>query len=371
MSVDDRDDSSTMKALVFQGRDRVVLEDRPRPSIIDTTDALVRITTTSICGTDLHILHGDVPGIGAGRILGHEGVGVVEAVGPDVTAFQQGDRVVISLISSCGRCRSCRKAMPSHCLTGGWRLGNSIDGTQAEYVRVPYADTGLFLLPPEIGAAAAVMLSCAFPTGMECGTLNGRVQPGDRVAIVGDGPVGLATMLTAQFFSPAQIVMIGRDEHRLTTALALGAAAVIDSSDGNAAERVMELTDGEGVDVAIEAVGIPETFELCQEIVAPGGRIANVGVHSKPVELHLERLWASNITLTTRLVDAGTTPLLLRMIQSGRLAPECLVSHTFTLSDTVQAYNTFAHAAKERALKVIITNEQFASNRERPGELAP
>jgi alcohol dehydrogenase len=248
--------------------------------------------------------------------------------------------------------------MPSHCRTGGWRLGNSIDGTQAEYVRIPYADNGLVLLPPEVVDEAAVMLSCNFPTGLECGTLNGRVQPGDRVAIVGEGPVGLATLLTTQLYSPAQLLVIGRDEHRLTTALALGASNVIDNSDGNASARVMELTDGDGVDVAIEAVGLPETFELCQELIAPGGRIANVGVHGKPAQLHLERLWALNVTLVTRLVDAGTIPLLLKMVESGRLTPEKLVSHRFALSEILQAYNTFAHAAKERALKVVIVNAE-------------
>jgi alcohol dehydrogenase len=351
---DDGNNITTMKALVFHGPNRLALEDRPKPTIQQATDAIVRITTTTICGTDLHILKGDVPTITDGRILGHEGVGIIEEVGPSVLGFHQGDKVLISLITSCGRCRFCKKGMYSHCLTGGWRRGNSIDGTQAEYVRIPFADTGLYLLPPETDDEAAVMLSCILPTGLECGTLNGQVKPGDIVAIIGAGPVGLATLLTAQLYSPAEIIMIDLDDHRLEVARSFGATKVVNSSDGKAAERVMALTQAAGVDVAIEAVGLSATFDICQAIVAPGGRIANVGVHGKSVELHLERLWASNITLTTRLVDAGTTPMLLRMVQSGRLDAKKLVSHRFNLSDIMKAYDTFANAAQQRTLKAVV-----------------
>jgi alcohol dehydrogenase len=350
----------TMKALVFHGPHRLALEDRPKPTILQATDAIVRITTTSICGTDLHILKGDIPTIADGRILGHEGVGLVEEVGPSVTGFHRGDKVLISLITSCGRCSFCRKAMYSHCRAGGWLLGNSIDGTQAEYVRIPFADTGLYHLPAEADDEAAVMLSCILPTGLECGALNGQVKPGDTVAIIGAGPVGLATLLAAQLYSPATIIMIGHDDHRLEIARALGATQALNSSDGKAVERVLALTQGAGVDVAIEAVGLPETFDLCQAIIAPGGRIANVGVHGKAVALHLEKLWSSNITLTTRLVDASTTPMLLGMVQTGRLAVTKLISHRFALSDIMQAYDTFAHAAQQHALKVVIKNQAAA-----------
>jgi alcohol dehydrogenase len=345
-----------MKALIFHGTNRLALEDRPKPAILQAMDAIVRVTTTTICGTDLHILKGDVPAISDGRILGHEGVGMIEEVGRDVSSFHKGDKVVISLITSCGRCSFCKKAMYSHCRTGGWLLGNSIDGTQAEYVRIPYADTGLYLLPPDVDDEAAVMLSCILPTGLECGVLKGQVKPGDVVAIVGAGPVGLAALLTAQLYSPAEIVMIDLDDNRLEVARSFGATQIVNSSDGKAAERVMALTQAAGVDVAIEAVGISATFDICQAIIAPGGRIANVGVHGKPVALHLERLWASNITLTTRLVDAGTTPMLLRLVQSGRLDARKLVSHRFDLLEIINAYNTFGNAAKEHALKVIIKN---------------
>jgi len=316
----DDNHKATMKALVFHGPNTLALEERPKPTIMEATDAIVRITTTTICGTDLHILRGDVPTVASGRILGHEGVGIVEEVGANVGDFHKGDKVLISLITFCGRCSFCKKGMYSHCRTGGWLLGNSIDGTQAEYVRVPFADTGLYLLPPNVDDEAAVMISCILPTGLECGALNGQVKPGDLIAIVGAGPVGLASLLTAQLYSPAEIVMIDLDDNRLEVARSFGATQVVNSSDGKAAERVMALTHGAGVDVAIEAVGLPATFDICQAIIAPGGRIANVGVHGTSVEFHLERLWAANITLATRLVDAGTTPMLLGMVQSGRIA---------------------------------------------------
>ena len=353
---EDTNNLTTMKALVFHGPNSLALENRPKPMLIEATDAIVRITTSSICGTDLHILKGDVPTITDGRILGHEGVGIIEQVGTNVLSFHKGDKVIISLITSCGRCSFCRKAMYSHCLNGGWRLGNSIDGTQAEYVRIPFADTGLHLLPPEVDEEAAVMLSCILPTGLECGALNGQVKPGDIVAIIGAGPVGLASLLAAQLYSPAEIIMIDLDDNRLETARSFGATKIVNSSDGKAVERVMALTQAAGVDVAIEAVGLSATFDICQAIITPGGHIANVGVHGKSVELHLERLWSSNITLTTRLVDAGTTPMLLRMIQSGRLDAKKLISHRFELSDIIAAYHTFGNAAKERALKVVIKN---------------
>ena len=345
-----------MKALVFHGPNQVAFEERPKPKIMQARDAIVRITTSTICGTDLHILKGDVPSIAAGRILGHEGVGTVDEAGADVSGFKKGDRVLISLITSCGVCRFCRKGMRAHCLNGGWRLGNSIDGTQAEYVRVPYADTGLYLLPPEVDDESAVMLSCILPTGLECGVLKGQVMPGDVMAIVGAGPVGLATLLAARLYSPSEIIMIDLDDNRLAVARSLGATKIVNSADGKTAESVMALTNGVGVDVAIEAVGLAVTFDICQSIIAPGGRIANVGVHGKSVELHLEKLWSSDVTLTTRLVDAGTTPMLLRMLQSGRLDVKKLVSHRFAMSEIIKAYDTFEHAAKARALKVVIEN---------------
>lgn len=347
---------SKMKALVYEGAGRCALEERPRPVIRDAGDAIVRITTTTICGTDLHILKGDVASVGEGRVLGHEGVGVVEHVGGAVSGFRRGDKVLISCITSCGRCDACRTGMFSHCRTGGWILGHTIDGTQAEYVRVPHADTSLHRLPAQADDEAYVMLSDIFPTGFECGVLNGQVKPGDSVAIVGAGPIGLATLLTARLFSPAQVLMIDVDRNRLDVARTLGASDLVDGSDGKAAERVMELTGGRGVDVAVEAVGVSATFDVCQAIVAPGGRIANVGVHGGPVTLRLERLWAHNITLTTRLVDTVSTPMLLKMVEAGRLRPAALVTHRFRLAEIERAYATFTNAAREQALKVALSN---------------
>ena len=345
-----------MKALVYQGPGCRAWEDRARPTIMQATDAIVRITTTTICGTDLHILKGDLPTVTSGRILGHEGVGIIEEVGTNVVDFHSGDKVLISCITSCGRCSCCRKGMYSHCRTGGWMLGNQIDGTQAEYVRIPYADTSLHALPLDTDDEAATMLSDILPTGLECGVLNGQVKPGDIVAIVGAGPVGLAALLTAQLYTPIEIIMIDLDDNRLDVARSLGATRVVNSSDGKAVDRIMALTNHAGVDVAIEAVGIPATFDICQSIITPGGRIANVGVHGKPVEFHLERLWSYNITLTTRLVDTVTTPMLLGLVQAGRLDAKKLVSHRFALSEIMKAYDTFENAAKEHAIKVVLKN---------------
>lgn len=343
-----------MKALVYLGPAKKALQDRPKPEISAPTDAVVRITRTTICGTDLHILKGDVPTCQPGRILGHEGVGVVETVGPAVTMFKPGDRVLISCISSCGKCTSCRKQMYSHCATGGWVLGNTIDGTQAEFVRIPHADTSLYLIPDGADEEALVMLSDILPPGFECGVLNGKVQPGSSVAIVGAGPIGLAALLTAQFYAPAEIIMIDLDDNRLEVAKRFGATRTINSADGKAAETVMKMTAACGVDTAIEAVGVPATFELCQEIVAAGGVIANIGVHGAKVDLHLERLWDRNITITTRLVDTVSTPMLLSVVSSHRIDPKLLITHRFKLDDILAAYETFSHATETRALKVII-----------------
>jgi alcohol dehydrogenase len=357
----ERSEIKSMKALTYRGPGNRSWEDRPRPKIQAATDAIVRVTTTTICGTDLHILKGDLPTVESGRILGHEGVGVIEEVGSNVTAFKRGDPVIISCVTSCGRCKFCRKSMYSHCLTGGWILGYQIDGTQAEYVRIPHADGSLYALAPGMDEEVGTMLSDILPTGFECGVLNGQVKPGDVVAIVGAGPVGLSALLTAKLYSPAELIMIDVDDHRLEVARSFGATTVVNSSDGKAVERIMALTNQAGVDVAIEAVGVPATFDICQSMIAPGGRIANVGVHGKPVELHLERLWSYNITLTTRLVDTVTTPMLLGVVQSGRLDAKKLVSHRFELSDIMKAYDTFGNAAKEHALKVVLKSAGAAA----------
>jgi alcohol dehydrogenase len=344
-----------MKALVYHGPGKMALEDKPMPKITAATDAIVRIRKTTICGTDLHILKGDVPTCKPGTILGHEGVGVVDKVGDGVTAFKVGDRVIVSCISSCAVCEYCRRNMYSHCKTGGWILGNEIDGTQAEYVRIPHADTSLYTIPAGTDEEALVMLSDILPTGFECGVLNGKVQPGSTVAIVGAGPVGLAALLTAQFYSTSQLIMIDLDDNRLEVARRFGATHTVNSSDGKAVEKVKQLTEGRGVDTAIEGVGIPATFGLCQEIVAAGGTIANIGVHGKKVDLHLETLWSHNISITTRLVDAATTSLLLKVVQSKKIDPKMLVTHHFSLDKIVEAYEIFSHAASNQALKVMLT----------------
>lgn len=326
------------------------------PVTIQSTDAVVRVTKTTICGSDLHILKGDVSSVTEGRIIGHEGVGVIEEVGSSVNNFKKGDHVIISCITSCGKRDNCKKGMYSHCDNGGWILGNTIDGCQAEFVRIPYADNSLYHIPTGSDEEALVMLSDILPTGFECGVLNGQVKPGDVVAIVGAGPVGLAALLTAQFYTPSRIIMIDQDDNRLAVAKTFGATDVINSKGGNAKQKVMELTDNKGVDVSIEAVGIPETLELCIDIVTAGGHIANIGVHGKSVLFHMENLWSHNITLTTRLVDTVSTPMLFKMVQSKKLDANQLITHHFKMDDIMKAYDTFENAAKEKALKVIITN---------------
>jgi alcohol dehydrogenase len=343
-----------LKALVYLGPRKKAFQDHPKPEIAEPTDAIVRIVRTTICGTDLHILKGDVPSCQPGRVLGHEGVGVIETLGAAVTSFKPGDRVLISCISACGKCLYCRRLMYSHCTSGGWILGNTIDGTQAEFVRIPHADTSLYPVPDGADEEALVMLSDILPTGFECGVLNGKVQPGGSVAIVGVGPVGLAALLTAQLYSPAEIIAIDLDDRRLETAMRLGATARVNSTDGKALDAIMRITGGRGVDTAIEAVGIPATFEFCEQIVAPGGVIANIGVHGTQVALHLERLWDRNITITTRLVDTVSTPRLLDIVRSRKIDPKRLITHRFKFDQILEAYETFAHAADTGALKVII-----------------
>ena len=343
-----------MKALVYHGPGKRGWEEKPKPAIKNSSDAIIRITKTTICGTDLHIMKGDVPEVIDGLILGHEGVGVIEEVGSAVLNFNVNDKVLISCITSCGICEACKKGMYAHCETGGWILGHLIDGTQAEYVRIPHADTSLYHIPDGAEEETMVMLSDILPTGFECGVLKGQVKPGDTIAIVGAGPIGLAALLTAQFYSPAEIIMVDLDENRLNVAKKFGATKLVSQ---NAVDEVMKLTDGKGVDVAIEAVGISATFDICQSIIAAGGHIANIGVHGKSVELHLEKLWSSTITITTRLVDTVTIPMLLKTVLSGKLQPEKLITHRFELNEIMKAYDTFGNASEEKALKVILTNE--------------
>jgi alcohol dehydrogenase len=344
-----------MSAMVYRGPGKKSWETVPKPTVTKPTDAIVKMVKTTICGTDLHILKGDVPTVAEGRILGHEGVGIVEEVGSAVGTFKKGDRVVVSCITSCGKCEYCKKQMYSHCEDGGWILGHLIDGTQAEYVRIPYADNSLYRVPPGVNEDALVMLSDILPTGFEIGVLNGAVKPGDIVAIVGAGPIGMAALLTAQFYSPSRIIMIDVDASRLERSKTFGATEVINSAKVDVAVAIGASTK-DGVDVAIEAVGIPATFDICQTIVRPGGHIANVGVHGKSVDLQLQKLWIQNITLTTGLVNTNTTPMLLKTVQSKTLEPAGLITHRFTFDQFEQAYEVFGNAAKEKALKVIISN---------------
>jgi alcohol dehydrogenase len=345
-----------MKALVYNGPGRKAWEEVPTPTIQDNTDAIVRVDCTTICGSDLHILKGDVAEVTEGRILGHEAVGTVEEVGSAVTTVAPGDRVLVSCISACGRCRYCREGRYGQCLGGGgWILGHLIDGTQAEYVRVPFADTSTYKVPEGANDEEILMLADILPTAYEVGVLNGRVQPGDTVAVVGAGPIGLSAIIGAQLYSPSHIIAIDLADTRLEAAKLFGADLMVNNGRDDPIAFVNELTGGLGVDVAIEAVGVPASFELCTKLVRPGGHLANIGVHGQPVTLHLETLWTRDITVTTGLVDTYSTPNLLRLVVSHQIDAARFGTHHFGLHDMVGAYDVFERAADTGAVKVVLT----------------
>ncbi|WP_460870273.1 zinc-dependent alcohol dehydrogenase family protein [Nocardioides pakistanensis] len=355
------EEGTHMKALVYHGPGKKSWDEVPDPKIIEPTDVIVRIDTTTICGTDLHILKGDVPAVTEGRILGHEGVGTVTEVGSAVSTIAVGDRVIISCISACGSCSYCHQGLYAHCLADegasgiGWIFGHLIDGTQAEYVRVPFGDNSLYKLPEGVDDEAAVMLSDILPTGFEIGVRYGKVKPGDVVAVVGAGPVGLAAIMTAGLYGAARIIAIDLDDNRLEQAKAFGATDAVNNGASDWEEKVKAMTDGLGVDVAIEAVGVPATFEACTKIVRPGGSVANVGVHGAPVELALQDLWIMDLSITMGLVSTNTTPMLLKLVAQHKLAAEKFATHHFKLDEMMDAYDTFGRAAETKALKVVIT----------------
>ena len=350
------DGDRKMKALVYEGPGRKSWSEMPDPKIERDGDAIVRVDATTICGTDLHILKGDVPETTPGRILGHEAVGTIVEVGSGVKTRKVGQRVLVSCISACGFCRFCREGHYGQCLGGGgWILGHLIDGTQAELVRVPFADTSTYLVPAGVADEDILMLADILPTSYEVGVLNGRVEPGDTVAVVGAGPIGLSAIMGAQLFSPSHVVAIDLADARLDAAKRFGADVTVNNGSDDAVTVVQGLTDGLGADVAIEAVGVPESFELCTELVRPGGRVANIGVHGKPATLHLESLWIRDVTMTTGLVDTSSTPTLLRLMTSGQLDGSQFVTHHFELNQMLDAYDAFGRASETGALKVVIS----------------
>ena len=345
-----------MKALVYHGPNNKAWEEVPKPTLQTDTDAIVRVDAVTICGTDLHILKGDVPAVTDGRILGHEAVGTVEEVGAAVKNLKPGDKILVSCITACGACRYCREGRYGQCLGGGgWILGHKIDGTQAEYVRVPFADNSTYPAPAGVSDEDLLMLADILPTGYEVGVLNGGIRPGDVVAVVGAGPIGLSAIMGAKLFSPSHIIAIDKADTRLEAAKQFGADVVVNNGREDALAVVHGLTGGLGADVAIEAVGVPATFELAAELIRPGGHVANIGVHGEAVTLHLETLWIKDVTITTGLVDAYSTPTLLKLITSGQLAAGKFVTHHFGLDDFIEAYDVFGRAADTGALKVVLT----------------
>ncbi|HET8658226.1 MAG TPA: zinc-dependent alcohol dehydrogenase family protein [Micromonosporaceae bacterium] len=344
-----------MRALVYHGPGDKSWDEVPQPTLRDDTDAVVQVDTVTICGTDLHILKGDVPAVTDGRILGHEAVGTVTEVGTGVRNVRPGDRVLVSCITACGRCRYCRDGSYGQCIGGGgWILGHKIDGTQAEYVRVPFADSSTYPVPAGVTDEEVLMLADILPTGYEVGVLNGTVRPGDTVVVVGAGPIGLAATLGAKLHSPSHVVVVDLAAGRLDAAKQFGADILVNSREDDPVGKVMELTGGLGADVAIEAVGIPETFELCTRLVRPGGHVANVGVHGKPATLHLEDLWIRNVTITTGLVDTYSTPTLLRLVAARQIEAARFVTHRFGMADFMDAYDVFSRAGETGALKVVL-----------------
>lgn len=348
-----------MKALVFQGPGQIAWQDVPDPVVKDAADAVIRVDVVTICGTDLHIIKGDVPEVTPGRVLGHEAVGTVVEAGTDVRTVRPGDRVLISCISACGRCRFCREGRYGQCRGGGgWVLGHTIDGTQAEYVRVPFADLSVHPLQAAVDSHDGVLLADIFPTAYEVGVLNGGVRPGDTVVVVGAGPIGLAAIVGAGLYSPGRIIAVDLAESRLAAARLLGADATAGAAE-EPGQLVDDLTDGLGADVVIEAVGVPEAFEMCTRMVRPGGRVANIGVHGRPATLHLEDLWSRDITITTGLVDTYSTPMLLGLLAAGRLPSSSLITHRFELGQMEEAYDVFSRAADTGALKVTLGGSQY------------
>jgi alcohol dehydrogenase len=345
-----------MKALVYHGPGEKAWEEVPDPKVQDDTDIIVRVDSTTICGSDLHILKGDTPEVTRGRILGHEAVGTVSSVGTGVKTVSLGDRVLVSCISACGACRFCREGRYGQCLGGGgWILGHLIDGTQAEYVRVPFADTSTYPVPADVSDEEILMLADILPTAYEVGVMNGRIQPGDSVAVVGAGPIGLSAITGAKLFSPGMVISIDMADARLDVAKQFGADLTINNQREDAGAVIRELTGGLGVDVAIEAVGVPATFELCTELVRPGGHVANIGVHGKPATLHLESLWTRDVTITTGLVDTSSTPTLLRLLTSHQIDAGRFVTHHFGLDQMMEAYDVFGRASDTGAVKVVLT----------------
>jgi alcohol dehydrogenase len=349
-----------MKALIYKGPGEKVWDEAPNPKIEQPTDVIVKMVATTICGTDLHILKGDVPEVEVGRILGHEGIGVITEVGEGVTQLDVGDRVILACVSSCGKCSNCRKGLYSHCLDPegmagiGWIFGYMIDGTQAEYVRVPFAENSAYKVPEGMTDAEGILLSDILPTGFEIGVQYGHVAPGDVVAVIGSGPVGLSAVMTARLYGPSKVIAIDLDNSRLARAADFGATNTVNSGDADWKEQVLALTDGLGVDVAIEAVGVPETFTMATAVVRPGGNVANIGVHGKAVDLALNELWIQNIDISMGLVNTNTLGMLLKLVAEHKLPAEKFVTHEFSFNQILEAYEVFGHAADHDALKVLI-----------------
>jgi alcohol dehydrogenase len=352
---------ATMRAAVFEERGRIAVREVPKPEP-GPGQALVRVTLTTICGTDVHILKGEYP-VKQGLIVGHEPVGVIEALGPGVTGYELGDRVVVGAITPCGQCRACLSGSPSQCdhggggyeALGGWRFGNTIDGCQAEYVLVPDARANLAKIPAGLTDEDVLMCPDIMSTGFSAAE-RGGVKIGDAVVVLAQGPIGLCATAGAKLSGASLIIGVDRVSSRLEMARSLGADVVINSAEQDVVAEVRKLTGG-GADVAIEALGLQATFEAALRCVRPGGTVSSLGVYSGHLQLPLDAFAAGlgDHTIVTSLCPGGKERMrrLMSVIASGRFSARRLVTHTFGLNQIEEAYDLFSHQ-RDGVLKVAI-----------------
>lgn len=348
--------ANTMKAFVYHGPEKMSLDQVPKPTIIKPTDAIVKVTTSTICGTDKHIRHGGMPEVEPGRIIGHEFCGIVEEVGSSVNKFKKGDKVAVSCVTQCMDCYYCRRGMYSQCTTGSWIYGYMIDGCQADYVRVPYADSGMYIIPDSLTDEDVLFVGDILSTGY-FGAENGNIQPGDTVAVFGSGPVGMCAMATARLWGPARIVAVDIDDSRLEFAKKNGWADYgLNPQKVDVVQALKDMTGGRGADVTIEANGFEPTFKGAIDGVRAGGTVSLIGVFEKPQVVEMNKLWIKNIAIKMGLVNANRISELIDLIKEGKLNMKPLITHTLPLSQVAEGYDIFEER-RDNAIKVVLKDD--------------
>jgi alcohol dehydrogenase len=353
--------TATMRAAVFHGPGDIRIDEVPRPTP-GPGEAVIRVTLTTICGTDVHILKGEYP-VTPGTIVGHEPVGVIDELGAGVTGYEVGDRVLVGAITPCGQCHACLSGNLSQCghgsgyeAIGGWRFGNTIDGAQAEYLLVPSAQANLAKIPESLTDEQVVLLADIASTGFS-GAESGRVRIGDTVVVFAQGPIGLCASAGAKLMGAARVIGVDGDANRAAMALRMGADLVLDPATTDVVGEVKRLTGGAGADVAIEALGLQETFESALRCVRPGGTVSSLGVYSGKLQLPYEAFAAGlgDHTIVTTLCPGGKERMsrLMRMVESGRFDPTPMITHSFPLSEIGEAYRIFSNRL-DGVLKVAI-----------------